>query len=158
VVPAVFADDLHAGLKIGLGTYLVTRDEIVDFASMWDPQWFHTDVELAIEGHFGEVIASGLHSLAVFQRLAVMGAFQEWAIVAGREIRDVRFHRPVRPGDLLCGEITILAVLSESESRSIVRLQGRLEVEGHLVMTVETDALVSRRRPESDLTGPIDTQ
>ena len=52
----------------------MSHEEIVDFASRWDPQPFHVDDEWARDGVFGEVIASGVHSFAIFQRLAVLGA------------------------------------------------------------------------------------
>jgi acyl dehydratase len=146
-LPLLFAEDLKAGMVFDLGSYRVERVELVDFASQWDPQGFHTDDDVAAAGRFGEVIASGVHTLAVFQRLAVLGALQHWAIVAGRSIRDVQFVAPVLAGAVLRGQLTVAAVIPDKPGRSLVRMRGRLIVSDHEVMTLESDALVSRRRP-----------
>jgi len=143
----VFAEDLDPGLVIDLGSHHVSREEIVEFSSQWDPQGFHINEALAAQGPFGGLIASGLHTMAVFQRLAVLGAFQHWAIVAGRTIREVRFDTPVRPDTTLHGELTVAAVLQDKPGRSLVRLKGCLAAAGQVVMTLEADALVSHRGP-----------
>src|SRR5215211_2002317 len=91
------AEQLPVGETIDLGEHRVTREAIVAFATDWDPQPFHVDLEFARSTTFGDVIGSGLHTLAIFQRLAVLGAYRDWAIVAGRTVRDVQFLSPLRP-------------------------------------------------------------
>lgn len=108
------------GTTIELGSYLVTREEIVDFATQWDPQGFHVDEEIAAASPFGGLIASGLHSMAVFQRLAVDGAFSRWAMIAGRSIADVQMTSPMRPGMELTGRIHIDAVEPKGPGRALV--------------------------------------
>ncbi|MBA4025503.1 MAG: hypothetical protein C0482_24370 [Gordonia sp.] len=66
-----FADDLVVGSEYELGDYLVTAKEITGFAAQWDPLHIHADEALAIAGRFGSIISSGVHTFAVFQRLAV---------------------------------------------------------------------------------------
>src|SRR4051794_6124236 len=90
----VHAEDLVPGTSFDLGTYTLTRDEIVDFATQWDPQNFHVDDEVADAGAFGGIIASGVHSLAIFQRLVVDAQFSKWAIIAGRSIDDMQMTSP----------------------------------------------------------------
>ena len=61
--------EFHAGQVIELGPYTVDEAEIVDFAQHWDPQWFHTDADAAVEGPFHGLIASGWHSCCIAMRL-----------------------------------------------------------------------------------------
>ena len=72
----------------------MSHDETVRYAERWDPQPFHVDDDAAGAGHFGEVIAIGLHKLGVFQRLAVLGAYRHLAVLAVRAIRNIEFPCP----------------------------------------------------------------
>ncbi|MCC9069695.1 MaoC/PaaZ C-terminal domain-containing protein [Arthrobacter cryoconiti] len=67
------AEHLPVGQSVDLGSHSVSEAEIIRFASEWDSQYFHTDPETAHESHFGGLIASGLHTLSIFQRLSVLG-------------------------------------------------------------------------------------
>ena len=73
----VFAEDLEIGQVIPLGSYSVTEEEIVEFATQWDPQWFHMDKETAGSGVFGGLIASGLHTLSICQKLVVASLYDQ---------------------------------------------------------------------------------
>ncbi|MET0822365.1 MAG: MaoC/PaaZ C-terminal domain-containing protein [Aeromicrobium sp.] len=142
----LYADDLPIGEVIDLGKQSLTHDDIVSFAEQWDPQAFHVDDVAARAGFFGEVIASGLQTMGVLQRLAVLGAFHRWHIIAGRSIRDVQLTLAVRAGMQLHGTIEITAAAPVDISRSLVTLIGRLDHEGQPVLRMETDTYV-RRRP-----------
>lgn len=117
----VTADDLATGDRIELGRRTLTEAEIVEFARDWDPQWFHTDPAAAAAGYHGGAIASGIHTLAVLQRLCVEALYSRWAVIAGRGFDRLRFTAPVRPGDTLTGAVTILDV-SLDESRGRVQM------------------------------------
>lgn len=138
------AEDLRVGEEIDLGEYVVTEQEILDFAGRWDPQPFHVDEGFASNGYFGGIIASGVHTLGVFQRLAVLGAYRQWDLIAGRAIRDIQLLRPVRPGTVLRGSLTVQEVSLTYPDRALVTKLGRLTEEGATTMTVELDAYVRR--------------
>lgn len=143
----LYAEDLAKGTSVPLGSYHVSHEEIVAFAEQWDPQPFHVDDVAASQGHFGEVIASGVHTLAIFQRLAVLGAYQSWAIIAGRVIREVQLTRPVRAGMTLRGTLSISEIAFERPDRALVTKQGILiDENGDLVLSMQFEAYV-RRRP-----------
>lgn len=143
------AEDLQVGSAYDLGSYTVTRDEIVAFARQWDPQGFHVDDEVAAAGFFGEVIASGVHSVAILQRLCVLGAYDGWAVVAGRDMADLRFRRPVRPGTELAGHLVVESVdLARSDRGTVavsVRLTEQDAGEEHTVLSLRTTMDVWRR-------------
>lgn len=140
------AEDLPVGRTLDLGSLTLEHHDIVDFASTWDPQSFHVDDGAAAAGFFGEVIASGLQTMGVLQRLTVLGALHRWDIIAGRSIRDVQFTLAVRAGMTLHGTLEITAVHPVDRSRASVTTVGRLHHESAPVLSMESNAYV-RRRP-----------
>ncbi len=139
-----YADDLVVGETITLGRFRVEEAEMLEFARRWDPQSFHVDAVAAAGTIFGRVIASGAYSLAVFQRLAVLGAFQHWAVIAGRRIRDLEFLSPVTPGQDLLATVTVVENRPVQPTRSLVVLAGRLVAEQTTVLTLQMEIYVSR--------------
>ena len=115
-------EDLRSGYRVELGSYTLSKEEIVTFASQWDPQFFHLDERRAAnKGYFGGLIASGVQTLAVYQRLTVGSLFRHWDVIGGAGIRDLKFLHPVRPGDTLTGFTVIEDVQGQSE-------RGRIQV------------------------------
>lgn len=146
----MFADDLGVGERIELGEHLVERAELLEFAGRWDDQWFHTDEAAARNGHFGNVIASGIHTLAILQRLTVQAIYGDWAVVAGRALEDVGFLEPVRPGDTLTGWIEI-ADITLGTTRGRVTLRSRLQNQhGVPVLTSGLVIVMFRREAAAD--------
>jgi len=142
----LFAEDLILGTTIELGSYVVTREEIVAFATQWDPQGFHVDEEIAAAGAFGGLIASGIHSMAIFQRLFVTGALADWAVIAGRSIGDVQLTAPVRPDMVLTGRCTIEEVDPKGPGRALVHTSCVLLQEETPVLSFRGSTYV-RTRP-----------
>ena len=141
-----YGEDLTAGTEYTLGEYTLTEAEVLDFAKAWDPQDFHTDPEAAQAGAYRGIIASGIQTMAVMQRLAVQHVYVGWAVIAGRRADDVRFLRPVRPGDTLTGTAVLRKVAAEPLGRTGIDLDIELTVDGRPVMTASFDVLV-RSRP-----------
>lgn len=141
----LFADDLAPGDVFGLGSYTVSTDELTGFAEQWDPQFFHVDGDAADRGLFGGLIASGIHTMAVFQRLSVAGFWGRSATIAARGIREVRFVRPVRPGSTLSGRLVVENV-RHRDGRSLVTVSGTLADDaGDSVLEMLVDAYLARR-------------
>ena len=136
----------QAGVVIQLGVHTVGEGELVDFARSWDPQWFHTDRDAAESGPFGSLIASGIHTLAVAQRLTVDAAYGRWAVIAGRRLREVRFLSPVLPGTTLTGTYVIDAVTLDDRGRGLVVATFTLVDEaGAAVLDGTVESYVRRR-------------
>jgi acyl dehydratase len=142
----LYAEDLLVGSTHDLGEHQVTLEEILSFAELWDPQPFHVDAEAAANGYFGGLIASGLHTLGVFQRLAVLNAYRHWAIIAGLRIHDVSLPAPVRPGAVLAGRIVIDEMRYVGSDRALMTKRGQLHLRSTLVMEAIFEAYI-RRRP-----------
>lgn len=145
-----YAEDLTVGDVVELGEHTVTEAELLDFAGTWDPQDFHVDAEAAAKGAFGGLIASGLHSMSVLQRLSALGWYRNLSVICGRGVRDVRFWRPVRPGDSLTGTMRIDEVVLDDRGRGLVTSTGQLrDRDGNRVLDLISEAYV-RRRPAGD--------
>ncbi|MBC2639113.1 MULTISPECIES: MaoC/PaaZ C-terminal domain-containing protein [unclassified Rhodococcus (in: high G+C Gram-positive bacteria)] len=146
----VYADDLVVGGKFALGSYTVTEQEVVEFAGQWDPQSFHIDRESADDGYFGGLIASGVHTIAVCQRLSALTLYAGWSVIAGKQMRDVNFLRPVRPGDVLTGNLVVEDVVPDDRGRALVTVAAEiLNGSGKQVLTSVTE-MYMRCRPETD--------
>lgn len=142
----VYADDLNIGDQYELGRHLVTEAELVDFASMWDAQPFHIDTEAAASHGFGGLIASGLHTLAIYQRLLVQRINGRWKVIAGRKIREAVFVSPVRPGDVLSGAFEITEVSLDDRGRGRITTEAEIvNSTGKVVLTVTSVVFLRRR-------------
>ncbi|OYY70409.1 MaoC/PaaZ C-terminal domain-containing protein [Sphingomonas sp. 28-63-12] len=91
-------EDLALGERRRSSTRSITEGEIIAFARLYDPQWFHSDAEAARESHFGEVIASGVQVLAIWRQLdhEINGDID---FVCGVGFDDMRLKNALRPGD-----------------------------------------------------------
>lgn len=140
------AEELPVGEDVDCGTHVVTEEEIVAFATQWDPQYFHVSPELAAHSDFGGIIASGLHTVSIYQRLAVGGLLRRFDVVAGREITSLRFLRPVRPGDVLGCTVRVRTVEPAGPGRSRALIAGVLHNQhGKPVLELEVDSLLRSR-------------
>ena len=143
-------EDYIVGATFICGSFTITEDEIIQFASQYDPQMMHVDRELARQGPFGELIASGWHTVARAMRL-VVDNFLPHNGLAAPGIDELRWPRPVRPGDTL----TVHATIEEARrSRSkpdrglIHTLLEVLNQNGEIVMSMKPINLVRVRRSE----------
>ena len=93
-------EDLELGEFRRSSPRTVTQEEILEFARKYDPQWFHTDPESAAQSVFGEVVASGIHVLALWRQ---MDHEINWDIdwVCGVGCDELRLKRAIRAGDTI---------------------------------------------------------
>jgi acyl dehydratase len=107
--------DLHDGMLIEAGPRLVSEAEILEFASRYDPQWFHMDRERALRGRWKGLIASGWLTAAIAMELMVKRVLQDSTSYGSPGLENIRWLGPVRPGD----ELTLKCrVLKSSHSAS----------------------------------------
>lgn len=123
-----FFEDFEEGDEFEFGSHTVTTAEIIEFAERYDPQPFHVDEQAAKESMFGELVASGWHTAAVCQRLFVEGLLEGLASAGGTGVDELRWHRPVTPGD----ELSIRATLREKRPSETFPTMGdvRIDIEG----------------------------
>lgn len=107
-LPIRFAQDYKPGEIVIVGEYLVTRDEVLAFAQQWDPQPFHLDEEMAAQTIFGGIIASGWHVALIMMRMMLQSGFITPETSLGSPGHEnLKWIKPVRPGDRLVGRVEI---------------------------------------------------
>jgi acyl dehydratase len=112
----IYFEDLEVGSKAAFGRYEVTREEVLEFAAKYDPQPFHLSDEAAAQTHFGRISASGWHTCAMTMRMLVDNITERKQAGLGSPGQDeLRWHRPVYPGDVLRIETELL---EKNRSRS----------------------------------------
>lgn len=143
----LYAEDLSPGLEFRFSTWTISEQEILDYARCWDPQPIHTDPSAAQVGSYGGVIASGLHTMAIYQRLAVEAMWSQVAGIAGSRF-EVRMRRPVRPGTTLTGGARVEQVTPQPERGAAVVVVAAQLVDGEdrVMLDIVTDVLIATRR------------
>lgn len=138
-------EDFVTGSVRTSGSVLVTEEEIIEFARRYDPQVFHTDPVAARSSIYGGLVASGWHTAAIAMRLIVENYLSGVASVGSPGVDEVRWLKPVRPGDRLSVRVTVLeARRSESKpDRGLVRsLVEVLNQDGAMVMSFKGVTIV----------------
>ena len=96
----LYFDNISLEYSSLVGTYEITKEEIVEVATRWDPQPFHVDEQAADRSVFGGLTASSLHLFAIMTRL-FFDHDDQIQIMAMLSKNDIRLHNPARPGDRL---------------------------------------------------------
>jgi len=146
--PRWYFDDLKPGQVFTAGSRAITRDEIIAFAREFDPQPFHLDDDAAKASIYGGLLASGWHTAAILMRLLYEAFVKDAASMGSPGVDELRWLKPVRPGDTLTARFTILeAIPSRSKpDRGIVRsLSEVLNQRGEVVLTAKGMSLLKRR-------------
>jgi len=143
-----YFEDYRVGAVHRYGAITVDEAEVIAFATKFDPQYIHLNPKAAARGPFGGLIASGWHTAAMMMRLFADHYLSSVASLASPGIDELRWTRPVRPGDALDIRVTVLEA-NESRSkpdRGIVRtLIEVLNQNDELVMSCKAINLLRRR-------------
>lgn len=146
----LFFEDMPEGFAFAAGPLLVTRDDIVGFAAAFDPQPFHLDEAAGRASRLGGLAASGWHTAALQMRMIYDALLWRVASLGAPGIDDLRWLKPVRPGDSLTmqARVTAARVSASRPERGIVTLALALHnQDGAVVMTQANSILVRRRSP-----------
>jgi len=150
-------DDLAPGQVYELGRRTLGRDEIVAFARDWDPQPFHLDETAAAASIYGGLIASGWHTVCVFMRLYADGLLARAAAMGSPGVDELRWLRPVRPGDTLAARLEVLEVRPSRSKpdRGILRARAvTLNQHGEEVLSFVATLFFKRRPAATEETDP----
>jgi acyl dehydratase len=142
-----YYEDLMEGEEEQSGTTTIDKDSIVAFARQYDPQYFHADPEAARRSVFGEVVASGIYTMAVWRQLDHEIA-HDIAWICGVAWDDVKFPVAVRAGDRLRATSRCLEKrLSTSDPRRgvVVYIYTLRNQRDEIVFTCRSTNLVERR-------------
>jgi acyl dehydratase len=114
--------EFQPGMTFTVGRRGVTEAEIIDFASRYDPQWFHTDPERAAASRWQGLIASGWHTCSIAMQLLVTHVLSDSESIGSPGLEQVKWPNPLRPGEEVELRVEVLQTrLSSSGKMGIVR-------------------------------------
>jgi acyl dehydratase len=143
-----YAEDFPVGLRRELGSTTLAEDEVIRFAREFDPQPFHVDKAAAERGFYGGIIASGWHTCSLTMRIMVDNYLSDAAALGSPGIDELRWLKPVRPGDRLTVYSTVREVKNSTSKPDRAVLTTVTEVEnqaGDVVLTMLGKTMMLRR-------------
>ncbi len=145
----LYFDDIEAGLVFKAGPVTVTQEEIIEFAQKYDPQPMHIDPELAKDTVFGELVSSGWLTACLGMRMFLQSVNGPPGGMIGRTIEELQWPRPVRPGDVLTGESTVLERRPSNSRKDIgiVRFEITAKNQNGEVVYLMRSVVIMPRRP-----------
>ncbi|WP_417686517.1 MaoC family dehydratase [Roseibium sp.] len=143
-----YFEDLVPGLTFELGSYTVSREEIIEFASEFDPQPFHLDEKAGKASILGGLASSGWHTASITMRLLALGLLNQSSCQGAPGIEKLQWRKPVFAGDTLSARMEVIAARPLRSRPNLGVVTMRLETRnqhGVPVMTYDNPALFARR-------------
>ncbi len=150
-------EDFVVGTEREFGALPVTRDAILAFAAQFDPQPFHLDDAAAAGSLFGRLSASGWHTCAMAMRMMCDDYLLESSSLGSPGIDNLRWVKPVHPGDTLSIRLTTLQARPMASRPKVGLVQSRWEVvnqDREVVLSMEGWGMFGRRTPAELTAAP----
>lgn len=147
-----YFEEVELGERLESESYLVSAEEIRDFAARFDPQPFHLDEAAAAAGPFGRLAASGWHTVGIMMRLMVLSRDRGMPGLPSPGFENMEWRRPVFAGDRLRA-VSVLAEKRASRTKpiGIVKFDTQvLNQDGEVVLQVTTIGRYNRREAEAE--------
>ena len=147
-----YFEDYIEGAIFEYGPVTVNEAEIIDFAERFDPQEMHIDPQAAQAGPFKGLIASGWHTIGLMMRLFVDNFLSSVASLASPGIDELRWLKPVRPGDQLRLRVSILETRrsrSKPDRGMVISLMEVINQDGAIVASLRPMNLLGLRNPNA---------
>ena len=141
-------DDIKEGDVVELGSQTLDKERMVAFAREFDPQPFHTDEKAAEASIYGGLIASGWLTGSTLMRLFYEGFLKDMASMGSPGIDELRWLKPVRPGDTLSARLIMLETTASRSKPDRGLVHSLMEVRnqhGDIVMTTKGVNFFKRR-------------
>src|SRR3954469_21577343 len=149
-VPKYYLEDFSTAWTAEYGPRRVTREEIISFAAQFDPQPMHLDEEAARHTMLGGLGASGWHTCCIMMKMIADGLLLDTASMGAPGIDEVKWLKPIRPGDSLTvrGHVTGVRASQSKPDRGFVSFLWEVFNErGEKAMTLVCPQMVQRRHP-----------
>jgi acyl dehydratase len=145
----LYLEDLAVGQTFRSGTVTVDPVRLKEFAAEFDPQPFHLDEQAAGASLFRGLVASGWHTAALTMRLLVEGDLKVAGGLLGAGVEELRWPRPVRPGDTLrvVSEVLEARPSGSRPDRGIVRVRSTTLNQDEQPVMIQVASLIIPRRP-----------
>ena len=148
-------EDFPVGRVDEFGNRKVTEEEIVEFATDFDPQFFHVDKEAAEKHFFGGLIASGWHTGAMLMRMIVDALLTNSTSIGSPGIDELRWMQPVRPGDVLKvrSEVVASTPHKHKSDRGFTKFRHTVLDQEDQVKMVMVSTIIFLRRSKGENNG-----
>ena len=130
-------ESFEVGQEQNFGTYEVTKDEVIDFATKYDPQYFHIDEETANQSLFGGLCASGWHTCAMTMAMMVENMKKRGLSLGSPGIEKLRWIKPVYPGDILGVHMKVLETKASKSRPNIGFVTSKVTVSNQQTPVME---------------------
>jgi acyl dehydratase len=142
----LYGDDFKPGMEFQFGSLTLTESDIIGFGREYDPQLMHVSKAAAEASPWGGIIASGVQTVGIYQRLVVDAVWSRTAVKAGKTIH-AELKRPVRPGTTLTGKLVVQEVtLRPERGDAIVVTRSELTDDtGEVVLVLTLDGVMLLR-------------
>jgi len=146
----IFYEDIEVGAEDSFGCYPVSKEEVIEFATKYDPQPFHLNEEAAKQSVFGGLCASGWHTCAMLMRMTVDHMMAKGTAGLGSPgIDGIEWKKPVMVGDTLSVKAKTTDKRESKSRPNIGLVKSTSEVfnqSGDLVMAVHTNYMIAKRK------------
>lgn len=143
-------EDIEEGLSLTFGPKRVDRDEVIRFATDFDPQPFHLSEEAGRASLFGGLAASGWHTAGMVMRLMCDGFLLQSSSLGSPGLDSLKWLKPVMVGDELRARLIVLGKRPMKSKAHVGLIQTRWEAlnqRDEVVMTIESWGMFGRRTP-----------
>ena len=147
----LYWEDFTPGMCVTCGPKKVTREEIIEFSSQFDPQPMHLDEEAAKESVFGALAASGWHSCAILMSMLCEGYLLNSSSMGAPGVDEVKWLMPIHANDTLMVKVTVLETRSSASrpTMGLTRMNYEMTNQNNdVVMTMHNTAMFGRRTSE----------
>ena len=145
-----YGNDYNVGDIFDLGSYVITAEEIIEFAKKYDPQPYHLSEEAGKASFFGGLAASGWNTAAIWMGLYVRKMLTNACVQGSPGVDELRWYAPVKAGDHLLGTVEVISLIPHPFKSNLitVKKKGALRRE-HDIKPLMTLVLHSRflKRP-----------
>ena len=152
-----YIEDIEVGRRASFGCYEVTREEVMEFASKYDPQPFHLDDDAAAKTHFGRLSASGWHTCAMMMSMLVESMKTHRQAGLGSPGMDsLRWVKPVYPGDTLRVESEVISKRRSASRPEMGLFKSNVRVlnqNDEPVLEMVSNGLIQVRDPSAPIEG-----
>lgn len=146
-------ENFEIGQVQTFGAYEVTKEEIIEFAEKYDPQFFHLDEEKARESLFGGLCASGWHTCAMTMSMLVENMKTRGKSLGSPGIDALRWKHPVFPGDILSVRMEVIDLIKPKSRNDVGFVVSQTTVStqnGVEVMEFVSKGIFPRTKPATD--------
>ena len=146
-----YFEDYEIGQVFQFKSPPLSKSDIIEFASLWDPQRIHIDEDAAKAVH-GSIIASGYQTLLISMRPVMAELMAKTEVIGAAGINELKWLKPVRPGDVLSTrvEVTNTKASRTKPDRGVVTFNFTTTNQlGDQVMTLQVPAMMQRRASDT---------